>query len=239
MPLSSALVPAACLAISADPAAPASDRFFFATDLGVSLLPRLRIRDVPATAVTAGVSGAEVSTDPGIAWTAALGVKLNERFGIEMQSGYLYNGLGNVAEGRLVVPTGSLALAGGDGWIQQIPVLFNGTYDLTLVTKDSGIGELKLQLGAGLGPVFVEGKLGGVTTAVPSPISLETEGSDWALGFQGTVAVRWSISPDMDLGFRYRFMGTTEASIGRVGASDIAIEAVYTNAIMGSFEIRF
>lgn len=220
---------------------------YLASDVGVSLLPNIRIQDIPAVPGGFGNSGIEVSADPGVAFSFAVGAKVTEQIGIEIQSGYVYNNLGPIDGGVFTSALGSTPAQNGDGWIQQVPVLFNVLFDAPIIKKESGLGELTLQVGGGIGLVYVDGYLNGVTAAAIPGASATVSGNDWTFGFQGTLALRWGITENIDLGVRYRFMGTTEANFGPstfntpliVSTADVVAEAVYTNAIQASLEIRF
>jgi opacity protein-like surface antigen len=230
------------------PAASASAmEFYFATDVGVSLLPNIRIKDITPTATSFGLSDVDIETDPGLAWTASFGAKLTEMIGLEVQSGYVYNSLGSIGGGEFTSSLGNAAAQGGDGELQQVPILCNVLFDIPLTKKESGVGELKLQVGGGVGVVYVDSSFSGVTAAGIPGVEASIDGDDWTFGYQGTVALRWGLTPNMDLGIRYRFMGTTEANFGPasfntpllVGVADVKAEAVFTNAIQASLEIRF
>lgn len=238
------------VAVALVPASIASAfELYLATDVGVSLLPNIRLKDIAAGPAIAdiGISGVEIDADTGVAWTISLGAKITENFGLEVQSGYVYNDLGSVAAGSFTRVGASAPAIGGSGDVSQVPILFNALFDIPLVEKDSGVGELKLQLGGGVGLVYVDASISGIEAAgIPSD-QVSVDGDDWTFGFQGTVAIRWSITSNIDIGVRYRFMGTTEANLGKasfntpllVGPDDVKAEAVYTNAIQASLEIRF
>ena len=92
-------------------------------------------------------------------------------------------------------------------------------------------------VGAGAG-----GLVGGAVTG----LEMSADGSGWAFGYQGTIALLWSLSTDIDVGIRYRFMGTTGVDLGPISeasgvlaAGNLETDAVFTNAVQASLSIRF
>lgn len=237
------LVPVCLLAA---PAAADSilDRLYVGTDVGVSIVPDIKTRQIAATAGTIGLSGLEIDMDAGVDWSIELGLRLSDSLAVELQSGYVFNRV-NQASGTYT----SIApdpVAGGSGHFGQVPILANAIWEIPLTPGESGVGSLKLQLGAGVGAVNIQGSLTAGGGGAVTGIEMSADGSGWAFGYQGTVALLWSLSTNIDVGIRYRFMGTTGVDLGPISEAsgvlapgNLETDAVFTNAIQASLSIRF
>jgi len=241
-----ALVVVSCSLLAAPAAAESIlDRLYVGTDVGVSIVPDIRTREIAATAGTVGLSGLEIDMDAGVDWSIELGLRLSDALAVELQSGYVYNRISGIAAGTFT----SIApdpVVGGEGHFGQVPILANVLWEIPIVPPESGVGGLKLQLGGGLGAVNVQGSLSAGGGGALTGLEMNADGSDWTFGYQGTVALLWSISSDVDVGIRYRFMGTTGADLGPITEStgvlapgNLETDEIFTNAIQASLSIRF
>jgi opacity protein-like surface antigen len=243
-------VTALVLATTSFLAAPAAadsilDRLYVGTDVGVSIVPDIKTREIAPTAGTVGLSGLEIDMDAGVDWSIELGLRLSDSLAVELQSGYVFNRVNRVSSGTFT----SIApdpVVGGSGHFGQVPILANAIWEIPLTPGESGVGSLKLQLGAGVGAVNIQGSLDAEGGGAVTGLAMSADGSGWAFGYQGTVALLWSLTTDIDIGIRYRFMGTTGVDLGPISESsgvlatgNLETDAVFTNAIQASLSIRF
>lgn len=230
------------------------DMLYVRTDLGASLVPDIRLKDLPTLPGGFGITNLDVSVDPGMAWTIEAGLKLTDYLAVEVQTGYFRNSVDSISGGQFVAPPfDPIPIIGGSGRFEQVPILANVLFEIPLIEEESGFGSMRLELGGGIGAVQVSGRMtaeaGPDPTAALDGLTISFDGSDWVFGYQGTVALRWDLSPHVDIGIRYRFMGTTDVNFGAIAynvdptgflpTGDMETDHVFTNAIQASLGIRF
>jgi hypothetical protein len=243
----SACLPMATIAHAAEEPGSILDRLYVATDFGVSLVPDVKTRSIPTAAGAFGLSELDIDMEVGIDWSVELGLRLSEQWSVELQSGYVYNRIRGVGSGEFTAPPfPSEPVAGGEGHFGQVPILVNAVWDIPILERESGLGSLTLQLGGGVGTVYVQGEVSAEGTGSLAGLEINADGGDWTFGYQGTAALLWGIAPNVEIGIRYRFMGTTAADLGPITDSagvlapgNLETEAVFTNAIQASLAIRF
>jgi opacity protein-like surface antigen len=232
-------------AAAAEDRTPILDMLYVGTDVGVSILPDVKTRPIAASPGTIGLSGLEIDMDAGVDWSIEVGLRLSEQWSVGVQSGYVYNRIRGIGAGTFT----SIApdpVTGGEGHFGQVPILVNGLFEIPLAAADSSLGALRLQLGAGLGAVHVDGSVTADGGGAVVGLEMNADGGDWTFAYQGTAALLWAIDPNVDVGIRYRFMGTTAADLGPISESsgvlapgNLETNAVFTHAIQASLVIRF
>jgi opacity protein-like surface antigen len=241
-----ACVPSVAMAEDAKESGSILDRLYVGTDIGVSILPDVKTRAIAVTPGSFGLSSLDIDMDAGVDWSIELGLRLSEQWSVEIQSGYVYNRIRGVGSGDFTSAFPPEPVAGGEGHFGQVPILVNGLWEIPLLDREPGLGSLKLQLGGGIGTVYVHGALSADGTGSLAGLEMSADGGDWTFGYQGTAALLWNIAPNVEIGIRYRFMGTTAADLGPISegsgvlaAGNLETEAIYTNAIQASLAIRF
>lgn len=230
------------------------DMLYIRTDVGASLVPDIGLKNLPAIPGGFGISNLDVSVDTGVAWTIEAGLKLTDYLAVEVQTGYVRNSIDSVSGGQFVAPPfDPIPIIGGSGRFEQVPILANVLFHVPLIEEESGLGAMRLELGGGIGAIQVSGRMtaeaGPDPTAALEGLTMSFDGSDWVFGYQGTVALLWDLSPNVDIGIRYRFMGTTDVNFGAISynvdptgflpTGDMETDHIFTNAIQASLGIRF
>lgn len=247
----------ASLAVSVSRSASAQtvlDMLYIRTDVGASLVPDIGIKGLPTFPGGFGIENLDVSVDPGMAWTIEAGLELTDYLAVEVQTGYFRNSIESISGGQFVAPPfNPIPIVGGSGRFEQVPILANVLFRVPLIEQESGLGTMRLELGGGIGAIQASGRMtaeaGPDPTAALDGLTMSFDGSDWVFGYQGTVALRWDLSPNVDIGIRYRFMGTTDVNFGAISynvdptgflpTGDMETDHVFTNAIQASVGIRF
>lgn len=226
-------------------------RFYLGTELGVSLLPSIKIKDHVATPLEDfGNAGVKADVDAGVAWNVEVGYAITDWFAMEFETGYYRNGFGGFDGGAFTSTFGDFPIAGGDGSISQIPLFLNAKFSIPLVERAVGAdgGAVKLDLTAGLGAVSVSADIDGISAvgAHVSGVTAAIDGGSWEFGGQVGIGVSWEITSNVELGLGYRFMMVDGANLGPadfsstfVGLSDVETESILTNAIQATLSIRF
>lgn len=237
--------PQAPPAAATRPSAPIIDDLYFLADVGVAIPQDADIENIASTNTSLGLSGAKLSLDPGVRFDLGLGYNLTDWFAVEVASGLIWNGVDKVEGTVTDTPAGfigaNLPLAGGSGNVYNIPILFNGQFRIP-VGKD-----LKVVLGGGIGTIWSDASVNGITTPLVPGLQASVNGSSWAFAYQGNAGVEWQLSSNVALGVRYAFLGTTELNYGTanfntpllVGSADIKANALYTNSIMANLRFEF
>lgn len=227
------------------PSAPIIDDLYFLADVGVAIPQDADIDNIASTNTSLGLSGAKLSLDPGVRFDLGLGYKITDWFAVEVASGLIWNGVDKVEGTVTDTPAGfigaNIPLAGGSGNVYNIPILFNGQFRIP-VGKD-----LKVVLGGGIGTIWSDASVSGITTPLVPGLQASVNGSSWAFAYQGNAGVEWQLSWNVALGVRYAFLGTTELNYGAatfntpllVGTADIKANALYTNSIMANLRFEF
>jgi len=225
--------------------------FYVGTDIGVSLVPSVKIKDyTPADPSVIGISGVEAQTSAGVAWNFDVGFKLTEAFSIELEGGYYRNAFDGFSSGEFVVAgLGATDVIGGSGNFQQIPIFLNGKFELPLTTANAGSdgGALKLELMAGVGAVNVGANITDIAANGIPGVTATVDGNSWEFGGQLGVGLAWELNSRVNLGVGYRFMMVNSANFGTatfsdpalVGIADVQSESVFTHAIQATLSIEF
>lgn len=227
-----------------------SGRFTLGTELGVSFLPSIKIKDYVPGPGQFGIEGVEAAVDAGVAWNVDVGYRINDWFGVEVESGYYRNGFGGFEGGAFTSGAGSTPIEGGDGSFTQIPLFLNAKFSVPLLERTAGSngGTIRLDLTAGLGAVHVAADIDGIAAAgLPAAGTAAVDGGSWGFGGQFGVGVTWEVRSNVEIGLGYRLMVVEGANFGTAAFSDptlagvapVETETVFTNAIQATLSIRF
>ena len=223
--------------------------FYIGTDIGVSIMPSVKIKDYAPSSGEFGISGVEADTSAGVAWNLDFGFKFNDFFAVEIETGYIRNDFDGFASGQFDSKLGSAFIYNGDGNFAQIPLFVNGKFSIPLTKSEAGsdAGALKLELMAGVGMVNVSADISNIYAFGVPDVAATVDGNSWEFGGQVGVGLVWEMSPTIDLGLSYRFMAVSGANFGPatfsdpslVGIADIETESVFTHAIQASLSFEF
>src|SRR5438128_9608530 len=145
------------------PAAESAGRAYLGFDAGLGLQQDLTFRD------DAG-NRAKASFNPGLRFDLAGGFQFNEAWGLEFQTGLIYNSVDNLS-GAFLPDVGSSMD------VMEIPLMVNVRYHLPLH------GPFSAYVGAGVGGVE--------TLFWLSTPGFSSEKSDLTFGYQGIVGVKY------------------------------------------------
>ena len=118
--------------------------------------------------------------DVGFRFSAGVGYNLNKNFGVQFDTGWLWNALDTP----------------GDSSYSQLPFLVNAVYRFPLGAK------FESYIGAGIGGVY------GILTIDEG--NTDDDDGDVMFGWQVIAGVRYNISETMSVGAGYKYLGTTE-----------------------------
>lgn len=229
-----------------------ADRFYVATDIGVSILSDVKIKDYTPTpgSFEFGVSDVEADADAGVAWNIDFGFKFNDMISIELESGFYSNSFGGFSSGEFTTDVGlSTLIVGGDGNFTQIPVFVNCAFDIPLVKPETpaSAGGLSLKVGGGIGAVNVAADIDSIGAADLPGVFATVDGNSWEFGGQFKVGLAWQLTHSIELGIEYRLMAVSGANFGPasfsdpilVGIADVETETVLTQAVQARIAFEF
>jgi opacity protein-like surface antigen len=180
------------------------ETFFLGAGAGVALMQDVTLKDT---------GGAKMSFNPGARFDLSLGYRLTKALNADFQTGFLYNSVDRIAGI-------SLGDVGASAEFYQIPLLVGLNYTLPIH------GPIKGLLGADVG-----GVIGRFNASSPGG---NLEHTDFTFGYQGTAGIKYEINDRMDLGFAYRFLGTTDHHFG----SGIRSDGTMAHCIMVCFRMK-
>ena len=220
-------------AAAPDAAGSAARAWYLRNEVGANLIPDISLKgkSISDGVDTVSWSDASLSLDAGVGWNIAFGVRVADWLSFEVSSGLAYNQFDAV--------TGTIDLNGASvsgtldvsGSILQVPIMAGPRAEFP-------IGEaLRINVGVSAGGIYLHGDLN--TTISDGATAVTLDGSDgaWAFAYSATAGLDWQIAHGLGLGVAYRFLGTTSASFGPLGAIDA--EAIYNQQIVGTVTIRF
>jgi opacity protein-like surface antigen len=177
-------------------------RFYFVANGGVSWVGQLGFKDDSGTGM--------LKFDPGVRLDVAGGYQFTRWLGADLEIGLIFNAaratsLDGAAENSL--------------YMMQVPIMANVICSIPLRSR------LHPFLGAGAGAV---------STSLENfdLLSNAHSGQDVTFGLQGFAGIHYEISPRMELGLEYKFMGTTEHKFESLGGTQ-------TQSLSLSFSLRF
>ncbi len=176
--------------------------FYFSANAGASWVQDLSFSGDP-------LGTGKLKFDPGVRLDLGGGYRFSDSLAAGIETGLVANGARTVGSDE---EFNSLTLF-------QVPILATLKYQIPLRSR------FRPYLGAGAGGVYTEldnlDVLGTVNNA-----------SDFTFGYEGFAGVLYQISPRIDLGLEYKFMGTTDHSFQHVGGTR-------THSILVAFSLRF
>ncbi len=199
---------ALCFTSVESPAADRSvdERFHWGVDLGSSF-----VRSTHLVGYDDYESG-RIKFDPGVRLDLAVGYDLIGTLAVGFETGFV----GNQTE---------LLTVGGwttDAGLYQVPLLGTVTWRIPTGTK--------------LHP-FVGAAVGGVDTIlIDYDFFSGSSDDDLGLAWQATAGCRYELSPRMELGIAYKYLGATERRFPELEAK---LGSTHTHSITASFLMRF
>jgi opacity protein-like surface antigen len=151
--------------------------------------------------------GGKLSFHPGVRLGLSGGVHLSQAWRAELELGCIFNPVKSFAEG------GS---EGSDRGYWQVPMMANGIYRLPLR------GPVSAYVGAGVGGVY--GVLWEWLLAEDS----------FTFGYQGILGVNYALNDNLDVGLRYKFLGTVEHDLGGV-----EVDGSMSHSILAAVTFKF
>lgn len=202
----------ACAALTtalALPASAADTGLYFNADAGANWAMDADI------SVSGGGSG-DLKTDIGFRFSAGVGYNLNKNWGVEFDTGYVWN---TIDKAKAIG-----ASLSGDSSFSHTPFMINVVY--------------RYQLGAKF-ETYIGGGAGGVYSVlnIDEPGSSDDDG-DVVFGWQAIAGVRYIISETMSVGVGYKYMGTTEGEYDIKGSS-YEIDSVHNHSFGAVFNWKF
>jgi opacity protein-like surface antigen len=183
---------AACLLLAcALPALAQSSRLYFAGYLGLNVL-----HDQGFSESTTGSSG-NIGFNNGPAFAGALGVRINNNVRVEGELSYRDQTITHINVGNASFQSGSDLKT----WL----LMMNAYYDFNFSWHN-----ISPYVTAGIGFADHRGQINSGNTA----LAPNSSGHDFAFAYQAGTGLKYRMTPDLALTGGYRFLGTTDPSIG-------------------------
>lgn len=226
---------------AARPSTSIAEDLYLLADVGVAIPQTVRIADISPGPTSAGLSGSELHLNTGLRLDAGLGFQVTEWLALEVETGLIWNGVDHVSGSITTLGAGELPLSGGSGNIYNIPILFNGQVRVPMGKS------MKLLVGGGVGTIWSGASVDSINTTILPGVAASVNGSSWAFAYQANAGVEWDLAPNLTLGLRYAFLGTTELNYGPAsfntpllaGSSDVKADALYTHSILATLKLEF
>ena len=151
----------------------------------------------------------DLETDVGFRFSAGVGYNLNHNWGVEFDTGYVWNGIKD----------------SGDSSFSHIPFIVNVVYRYPIGAK------LETYIGGGVGGVY------SVFTADDGP--LDDDDADVVFGWQAIAGIRYLLSETMSVGVGYKYMGTDEGEYDINGLGKFKIDSVHNHSFSAVFNWKF
>ncbi|HEU0011985.1 MAG TPA: porin family protein [Verrucomicrobiae bacterium] len=197
----------ACAALTtalALPASAADTGLYFNADAGVNW------------AQDAHISGVgDLETDIGFRFSAGVGYNLNKNWGVEFDTGYVWNTIDKVGGGSL----------SGDSSFSHIPFIVNVVYRYPIGAQ------FETYIGGGAGGVYSVLNL--------DETFVNDDDGDVVFGWQAIAGVRYNISETMSVGVGYKYLGTTEGKYDIQGVGSVKIDSVHNHTFGAVFNWKF
>jgi len=163
-----------------------------------------------------------IRVDIGYQWA------MSEHFALQFETGFIWNGVNDLRLDTAYFGTPSTSVSGN---LWQIPVLANLIYNIPL---NPG---LNLYFGAGVGLTV-------------SWLDLENSNSDAvAFAYQGVAGLNYAITPNIELGIAYKFLGTTSQTFSDIGSrygygyysgnSSVDVGSAWNQSVLLTFLYKF
>lgn len=197
---------------------------YFRTGLGVNLAEDLEGEITGVAGAGPGGTAGDVDFayefDPGVRLDLAPGVKLCPYFGLELNTGLIWNGIDSikVSPGRASV----------EGDLLQVPIMGNAVLSHTF-------GNIRPFIGGGGGGVYQYLSLDSI-----GGMQMDSSEDDVYVAFQGFAGVQYEIGDGASVGVSYTYMrALTEESGAVPGAEGGSVEDMDNHAISLSFLLEF
>lgn len=193
--------------------AQSADKLYLDLDLGAAVPQSTEIRVSPL-----GNNG-NVQYDAGVRGGVTLGYNFSPSFAAELETGVIWNSIRSI-RGNVVSTTSS----GAD--LYQIPLLANFIYK-------PFHGAFTPYIGVGAG-----GESGIFESSNVPLFGSEFHDEDFTFAYQAEAGFKYSISPGVELGLGYKFLGTTDHSWSDHGVN-FKTDGTMTHAVMVTLGWQF
>jgi opacity protein-like surface antigen len=201
------------LAAAAQGRAQSADKFYLDLNLGAAVPQNTEIRSSPL-----GNNG-NVQYDAGVRGVVGLGYHFTSSFTGELETGVIWNNVHSIRGNVL-----SSVNASAD--LYQIPLLADFIYTPFR-------GDFTPYAGVGVG-----GAMSYFDSSDVPLFGARFTDEDFSFAYQAEVGFKYSISPDIDLGLEYKFLGTTDHSWSDRGIT-FKTDGTMTHAILATLTWKF
>ena len=194
-------------------------RVYVRGDLGFAITEDMDVNMDPTFAPGTG-GNVKMELDPGMRFSVAGGAMFGDFFGLELETGFMYNEIDSIS-----------GFTDVDGWVTQVPFLLNAQFEFK--TK------------VGLTP-FIGGGAGGVGVGLDlddadSPtVSLDGWESDFVFAWQIFGGLRFEINENLSVGLVYKYFWSDDGEWDVDDTSrDIRFDGTRTHSISAVVTYRF
>lgn len=187
-----------------------AERFYVHADIGPVFIQDLTLHTSFGRSAT--------HFEPGVRGDAAIGYNLSDSLAVETETGVLWNRVNSF---------NGFSASGTD--LYQIPLLENLLYRIHLKHGWTPY------VGGGVGADFTVFKTSVISR---SGLPESAGGNDVTLGFQAKAGISYAISPNADIDFGYKFLGSLQHDWDVAGFR-YKSDDIYTHAVLVSFCWKF
>ena len=187
------------------PANAADTGFYFNADAGANWAQDAKI-SVPG-------ASADLETDIGFRFSAGIGYNLNKNWGIEFDTGWIYNSIDKF---------GGVSI--DDSSFQHNPFTVNAIYRYQFGEK------FETYLGGGVGGTY--------SVLTIDDLGVDDDDGDVVFAWQAMAGVRYLLSETMSVGVGYKYFGSSEGDYDIQGAS-LSIDSVHNHSFGAVFNWKF
>lgn len=165
--------------------------------------------------------GFDISFDVGPRMDLNVGYNVTENIAVELEAGFSYNSVSSIG-GQSLSGTGISA----DLW--EVPVLVNGIYKYSFNEKWQAYG--------GLGVGIVASTMDAGQDFLSNPTS--TSATDFQLGYQAMLGVKYLINSNWECDLGYKFLGTTSHK-WKIEGHTFETDPTYLHSLLLSVTYKF
>ncbi len=202
-------ITAVCAALTtalALPASAADTGLYFNADAGVNWAQDADFK--------VGGGSVDMKTDIGFRFSAGVGYNLDKNWGVEFDTGYVWNTIDKV---------GGTSLS-GDSSFSHIPFIVNVVYRYPIGAQ------FETYIGGGAGGVYS-------ILNIDEP-GISDDDGDVVFGWQAIAGVRYNISETMSVGVGYKYLGTSEGEF-KIGGIKVETDNLNNHAFGAVFNWKF
>jgi opacity protein-like surface antigen len=150
----------------------------------------LAITDDMDTKFFPGAGSVSLDLDPGMRFSVAGGALFGGFFGLEAETGFIFNDIDNIR-----------GFTDVDGWVSQVPFLVNAFFQYKNKTGFTPFG------GAGVGGAWVGLFLDDATSPT---VRLDGEDADFVFAWQAFAGVKFELNDNLSVGLIYKYLWTDD-----------------------------